>query len=119
MAEITTHLGHTDPKTPRIPPLRLPCKGITNILITDGSPILYVTVSGKPRKNILFKCQHQVKTKSVVHAILHDCEHIRLNILNEPMNYQHFVGFFSFGIISRYSKQRNTLLIFEFKPIKS
>ena len=62
MAEIKTHLGHPDPKTPRIPP-RLPCKGITNILITNGSSILYVIVSGEPRKNILFKCQHQVKTK--------------------------------------------------------
>ena len=94
MAEIKTHLGHPDPKTPRIPP-RLPCKGITNILITNGSSILYVSVSGEPRKNILFKCQHQVKTKkSVVDAILHDCEHIRLKILNEPMYYKYFVGIF-------------------------
>lgn len=117
MAEITTHLGHLDPKTPRIPP-RLPCKGITNILSTKGSSILCVIVSGEPRKNILFKCQHQVKTKSV-HGILHDCEHMRLKILNESMYYKHFVGIFSFEIISRYSRQRNTLLIFEFKPIKS
>ena len=49
MAEIKTHLGHPDPKTPRIPP-RLPCKGITNILITNGSSILYVIVSGEPKK---------------------------------------------------------------------
>ena len=97
MAEIKTHLGHPDPKTPRIPP-RLPCKGITNILITNGSSILYVIVSGEPRKNILFKCQHQVKTKSVVDAILHNCEHIRLKILNEPMNYKHFVGIFHLGL---------------------
>lgn len=35
------------------------------------------------------------------------------------MYYRHFGGIFSFGITSRYSKQRNTLLLFEFKPIKS
>lgn len=35
------------------------------------------------------------------------------------MYYRHFGGIFSFGITSRYSKQRNTLLFFEFKPIKS
>ena len=32
------------------------------------------------------------KQKSVVDAILHDCEHIRLKISNEPMYNKHFVG---------------------------